>query len=73
MCKVCSLDAKCLQVDGIVLKELSLGQRVRFATIEHRWSDLQILSCKFSFHCYMKVQGRILQFKHFLATGYLSF
>ena len=47
MCKVCSLDAESLQVVGIVLKEQSLGQRVRFGTMTQqmcRWQTLHILT-----------------------------
>ena len=40
MCKVCSLDAENLKLVGIVLKEQSLGHRVRFVTMMqqmYRW------------------------------------
>ena len=45
MRKVCSLDAESLQVVGIVLKEQSLGQTVRFGTMtQQRWQTLHILT-----------------------------
>ena len=47
MCKVCSLDAESLQVVGIVLKEQSLGHRVRFVTMMqqmYRWQTLKFLT-----------------------------
>ena len=43
MCKVCSLDAKSLQVVGIVFKEQSLGQRVRFVGMTQQMYRCQTL------------------------------
>lgn len=44
---------------------IDLGQRVKALPIGHLWSDLQILPCKVSFHCFMTLQEWFLYLDYF--------
>ena len=48
------------EVSKVKLKfiRLDCGKRAKVKPIRHRWSNLQIISCLFSFHCLMKLEKR---------------